>query len=334
MKLMLSILVSLLSFFSLQAQTFVESFLKNKDSIAVYHNGKGQEMIPVVRFYLFADSLVPDTSGRIDADRLLSQWNHYILGKTTSLPSGYRRVDEPFHDLQALMMEDVELRSRMGLVDRYPKHCFDFLEPDLIVMPCMVCYAPEDATDSCPFDGLYKKKLNNHVKSKRLKFNRSKLKNCYPQERKVLCFDFCVEGNKWFLKGDTLYTGYVWDSLSNQVRLRTLQETLDDIQSIHAHYFNNIDSTCLIPTEKRKKIVRILDDEITWLDFVRWEMRTAIFGPSFESGFYTDWMGYTPVFPEKAYKERGEENQYHGPIEYLEFPTPKSGFPSSCVRRY
>ncbi|MDE6694879.1 MAG: hypothetical protein K2J57_03490, partial [Bacteroidales bacterium] len=80
-------------------------------------------------------------------------------------------------------------------------------------------------------------------------------------------------------------------------------------------------------------IVRILDDEITWLDFVRWEMRTAFFGPSFESGLYTDWMGYTPVFPEKAYKERGKEDQYYGPIEYLEFPTPKSGFPS-CVRRY
>lgn len=77
MKPIILIFIFILPFFSLQAQTFVESFLENKDSITIYRNGKGQEMIPVVRLYLFADDHVPDTSGRIDADRLLSQWNQY-----------------------------------------------------------------------------------------------------------------------------------------------------------------------------------------------------------------------------------------------------------------
>ncbi len=318
MKLINIAIVFLLSVCMVQAQTFVESFLKNRDSITVLHNGKGQEMIPVVRVYLFADSIVPDTSGRIDADRLLSQWNQYLLGKTTAIPDGYRRKNEPFHDLHALLTEKVELRSRMGLVDKYPMHCFDFLEPDLIIMPCVVCYAPEDETaDSCPFNGCYKRKINKHSKSKRF----------YSQERKVVCFDFCVENDEWLLKGDTLYTGYIWDSSTHQVRLRTLQETLDAIQPIHAHYFNKIDSTSLISVEKRQKIVRVLDDEIKILDFTKWQLHTTFFGPSFESGFYTDWMGYTPVSPEEAYEKRGKENQYHGPIEYLEFPTFKTGFP-------
>lgn len=324
MKPLAALLFFLLSFFGLQAQTFVESFLKNKDSITVYHNGDGKEMIPVVRFYLFADDLVPDTSGRIDAGRLLSQWNQYVLGKTISIPNGYRRENRPFHDLRSLMMEDVELRNRMALVDRYTMHCFDFLEPDLIVMPCMVCYAPEEETDSCPFGKLYKQEINNHSKSKRF----------YPQEPKVVCFDFCIEGNKWLLKGDTLYTGYVWDSSSNQVRLRTVQETLDDIQPIHARYFNNIDRTRLIPVEKRQRIARILDDEIAFIDFGQWAMRVGFCGPSLDSKeVYMDRFGYVPVYPDKAYEARGNENQYFGHIEYLEFPTIKTGFPLSA-RRY
>lgn len=66
-RFLFSISVFLFSF-SLRAQTFVESFLKNRDSIAVLHNGKGQEMIPVVRVYLFADSLVPDRREATPAD--------------------------------------------------------------------------------------------------------------------------------------------------------------------------------------------------------------------------------------------------------------------------
>ncbi len=338
MKLLFSISVFLLSCFGLQAQTFVESFLKNRDSITVYHNGDGREMIPVVRFYLFADSLVPDTSGRIDADRLLSQWNQYLLGKTTSIYSMYRKKKPSTFGVLPLRIEGA------------------FPEPDLIVQPYLVCYAPEDET-RWPWLGLEKDRINhileakcsdtsspekkpkdriNHIVKSKYSQRGRRLRQVYRinhiseskgcpcfEERKVICFSLC-EGrdNKWFLKGDTLYTGYVWETDSNRIRLRTIQETLDDIHPTAAHIINKLDETCIIPAEKRQKIVRILDDEII-SHYHLMVTNGGLCGVSLNNEEFIAIFGHRVVPCEEAYRERGEENQYYGPISYRRVPYKK-----------
>ncbi|MCM1169162.1 MAG: hypothetical protein NC324_04425 [Bacteroides sp.] len=309
------IVIFLLSVCATQAQTFVDSFLKNKDSITIYHNRDGREMVPVVRFYLFADSLVPDTSGRIDADRLLSQWNQYLLGKTTSIYNMYREKKPSTFGVFPLRIDGA------------------FPEPDLIVQPCLVCYAPED--DSVRFWGLEDDGINHIWESKcrdasspkrkpKDRINHTLGSKCSPckfDERMVICFSLC-EGrdNKWFLKGDTLYTGYVWETDSNRIRLRTIQETLDDIHPTAAHIINRLDETCIIPAEKRQKIVRILDDEIIF------HYHLAVDNGGFCGVSLNEFIaifGYRLVPCEEAYRERGEENQYNGPISYRRVPSKK-----------
>ncbi|MCM1531817.1 MAG: hypothetical protein NC048_04670 [Bacteroides sp.] len=309
--------ILLCSVCTVQAQTFVDSFLKNKDSITIYHNRDGQEMIPVVRFYLFADRLVPDTSGRIDADRLLSQWNQYLLGKTTTIYSMYRQKKPSSFGVHPLRIEGA------------------FPEPDLIVQPYLVCYAPED--DLVHFWGLEDDGINHILESKcsgasspkrkpKDRINHTLESKCSPckfEERKLVCFSLC-EGmdNKWFLKGDTLYTGYVWATDSNRIRLRTVQETLDDIHPKAAHIINRLDETCIIPAEKRQKIVRILDDEIIF-HYLLAADNGGFCGVSLNSKEFIEIFGYRLVPCEEAYRERGEENQYHGPISYRRVPSKK-----------
>ena len=332
MKFVVQLLIFFLSFFSLQAQTFVESFLKNKDSITIYHNGKGQEMIPVVRFYLFDDNIVPDTSGRIDADHLLSQWNQYLLGKTTSIYDMYRQKKPSTLDLLSLR---TTYQKRRELEERYPAHPLEFPEPDFIVQPCIVCYAPEDETrwfclglendainhileSKCSDASFPKKKPKDRINH----ILESKYSPCRFEERKVICLDLCVGGKKWFLKGDTLYTGYVWESDSNRMRLRTVQETLDDISLEAIHYLNSIDSTCLIPAEKRQKIARILDDEIIF-HYHQMIDNGGFCGVYLNSKEFIAIFGHRLVPCEEAFRRRGEKNQYYGPISYRRLPTKK-----------
>lgn len=312
MKPITSISIFLLSFFSLQSQTFVESFLKNKDSVTIYHNGKGREMIPMVRFYLFAENLVPDTLGRIDADRLLSQWNRYVLGRTISLYDMYKgRNFDDYSYLCIIEGEDMD-GKKFKLREGYPIHSLDFPEPDLVVKPHIVYYAPEDKSFDSVWRGFWgigdNDDINHHLESR---YSRRKFK-----ERKVICFDLCVENAKWFLKGDTLYTGYVVDTASKHIRLRTVQEALDDFHPVPAHYLNRIDNTCRIPVEKRQKIVRILDDE----NFYHYHhIENGGFCGPMSYKDYIDMFGYPFVSCEELYRKRGTENQYFGHIEYRRF---------------
>lgn len=321
MKPLATFLFFFLSFFGLQAQTFVDAFLKNKDSITVYHDWKGQEMTPTVRFYLFADSIVPDTSGRIDAGRLLSKWNRYVLGKTASRCYLYRQRERypiDYSYWHSLTIEGEDKDGNKFELWRYPLSTEDVLEPDLIVKPSIVYYAPENDSFDTTYErnGCYSawyRDVNHHLESE---YHRSM------NERRVVCVDLLeAKHHGWFLKGDILYTGYVVDTISHRTRLRTVQEALDDIDSETSHYINRIDSTCLIPIEKRQKIARILDDELT----------SHIYGSE-------DWISdgihkhgkdkekipdsvkkYTIIPCKEAYRNRGKENQYFGPIEYRRF---------------
>ncbi|MCM1169161.1 MAG: hypothetical protein NC324_04420 [Bacteroides sp.] len=296
MKKLITIVIFLWAVCTVQAQTqtFVDSFLKNKDSITIYHNGEGKEMIPIVHLFLFAEDLIPDTSGKIDAGRLLSQWNQYVLGRTTSLRHFYRPRDE-----------------------RNSSLAFDFLEPDFILKPYLVVYAKKSETQESLLHRFmwYRWGSNHHL--------RSSMPSDKLTERTVVCFGYMpwpeASEDYWFLKGDTLYTGYILDSLK-QIRLRTVQESLDSIHPSFARYFNDFDSTCCIPIDLRKKIASIIDDEISGHSSISTLPRRLRKHYSSTKEDCLRNLGYIPLSCEEAYRLRGKEEHYYGNIFLISIP--------------
>ncbi|MCM1169160.1 MAG: hypothetical protein NC324_04415 [Bacteroides sp.] len=311
MKPILSLSLLFFCTYACKAQTFVESFLKNNDRVTIYHNGEGKEMIPIVRLYLFADNLMPDTSGKIDAGRLLSQWNQYVLGRTTSQPGVYRIPRSTKYD-------SIEPDWQVWQTARDPYRIIDHpLTPDIIFQPCFVCYA---SLETCTYYGEVVDSIEliiphlgwgeiNH------QFLSRHQQTCL-RDRAVVFFDFTIDRRNWFLKGDTLYSGYVVDSLGN-IRLRNIQEDLDLLPASFACYFNRLDNSRRIPLEERERIVKIIDDEIT----ADYEDMLCGGGRINYQKFFLEKLGYLPVSCKKAYKRRGKAGYYYGHITCFRVPT-------------
>lgn len=221
-----------------------------------------KDVIPWVRIYLFADTLVPFMSDCLSAENMAGRWTDVYAG------GWYGNF---FLDSCAHLEQDKDsLVGCLGM--KFPsRSCLiDYLRPDLIVTPCWVYYGPADPVAIPEEFGWISNSgrglgligcCDYWVGGKMYLWHREppapRVAEKYT-ERTVLCLE--EPYSQWLLKDGIIYTGVHLDSAGNLV-FEDIQDYLDklNVYPSFARYFNQFDNSRCIPKDKRLQLIHCLE---------------------------------------------------------------------------